>query len=159
MNPKKEKPTQFGENIITAITVGFFFIVLGIIFVLTPNLFGDTVDFLQSFDLVDVPNTNIIFPAPRIPQNHLTVYQAIGQFSIALSALQIIVLVLRFFVSSSWSKRAENVGNFVFWIGAAFLIQTFLIDTSEWFVFLSTILVVIGISMIVRAIVTAASRN
>jgi len=28
-------------------------------------LFNETIDFFQSFGLVDVPNTDIVFPAPE----------------------------------------------------------------------------------------------
>ncbi|TET25045.1 MAG: hypothetical protein E3J73_07170 [Candidatus Bathyarchaeum sp.] len=158
MNESKEKPSQYGEWLFTAIAIGFFLLLVGTLFVITPNLFDNILDFLKDFKLVDVSNTDIVFPAPEFPRIHLTVYQAVGQFSIAVCLFQIVLLALRFFVPSSWSKRAENVGNLVYWGGAAFLIQLFLIESTQWFVFWSTLIIIVGVSMIARAIVMAVSR-
>ncbi|MCJ7722359.1 hypothetical protein MUO98_08165, partial [Candidatus Bathyarchaeota archaeon] len=89
---------------------------------------------------------------------HLTVYQAVGQFSIALAVFQIFILALRFVIPSSWEKRSETVGNFVYWTGAAFLIQLFLIENTQWFVFWSTLIIIVGVSLIARAAVIAVSK-
>ncbi len=158
MNESKEKPSQYGEWLFTAIAIGFFLLLVGTLFVITPNLFDNILDFLKDFKLVDVSNTDIVFPAPEFPRIHLTVYQAVGQFSIAVCLFQIVLLALRFFVPSSWNKRAETVGNLVYWGGAAFLIQLFLIENTQWFVFWSTLIIIVGVSMIARAIVMAVSR-
>lgn len=158
LNESKETPRKYQEGLFTAISVGFFLLLVGTIFVITPNLFGEILDFLTNFDLVDVPNTDITFPAPAFPRSHLVVYQAAGQVSIAVAVFQVVILALRFVIPSSWGKRSENVGNFVYWAGAAFLIQTFLIETTQWFTFWSTILMIVGVSLIARAVVMAVSR-
>lgn len=158
MNGNK-KPMNFGgEGIFTAISVGFFFVLIGILLVTTPNLFGNFIDFVTSFRLIDVPNTSIVLPGPVSPENHMVLYQAGELLSFALVAFQIIMLVLRFFAQSSWGKRAEAVGNLVFWLGAGFLIQSFLIEMTQWFIFWSLLIIIIGISMIARAMVIAGSR-
>ena len=158
LNQNKETPRKSQEGIFTAISAGFFFLLVGIIFVITPNLFGAIIDFFKDFKLVDVPHTDIVFPAPQFPGQHLTVYQAAGQFSVALAVFQIVILALRFVIPSAWTKRAETVGNFVYWAGASFLIQSFLIESTQWFVFWSTIIILVGVSLIVRAAVMAISR-
>ena len=158
LNESKETPRQYQEGLFTAISAGFFILLVGTLFVITPNLFDKILDFFKGFDLVDVPNTDITFIAPEFPNNHSLVYQAARQFSIALGVFQIVILALRFFVPSSWGKRSEIVGNLVFWVGAGFLIQLFLIETTQWFVFWSTIIMIIGVSMIARAVVMAVSR-
>jgi hypothetical protein len=158
LNANKESPRKYQEGLFTAISAGFFLLLVGAIFVITPNLFEVIIDFFKDFKLVDVPNTNIIFPGPEFPGSHLTVYQAAGQVSAALCVFQIVILALRFVIPSSWGKRAETVGNFVYWAGAAFLIQLFLVDSTQWFVFWSTIIILAGVSLIVRAVVMAISR-
>jgi len=158
LNESKETPRQYQEGLFTAISVGFFILLVGTLFVINPNLFDKILDFFKGFDLVDVPNTDVTFIAPEFPRLHLTVYQAAGQFSIALGLFQIVILALRFVIPSSWGKRSETVGNLVFWAGAGFLIQLFLIETTQWFVFWSTIVILFGVSMIARAIVMAVSR-
>lgn len=156
---ENKKPMKLGgEGIFTAISVGFFFVLIGVLLVTTPNLFGNFIDFVSSFNLVDVPNTDIVLPGPVSPSNYIVLYQAAELLSFALVAFQIIMLVLRFFNQSPWGKRAEVVGNLVFWLGAGFLIQSFLIETTKWFIFWSLLIIIIGISMIARAIFFAASK-
>ena len=158
MNANKETPRKSQEGLFTAISAGFFLLLVGTLFVITPNLFESIIDFFKDFKLVDVPNTSIIFPGPEFPRSHLTVYQAAGQASVALCVFQIIILALRFIIPSAWGKRAETIGNFVHWAGAAFLIQYFLVDSTQWFIFWSTIVILAGVSLIARAAVMAISR-
>ncbi len=158
MNENKETPRKYQEGIFTAISVGFFLLLVGTIFVITPNLFDKTLDFFKDFKLIDVPHTDIVFPGPALPRSHLVIYQAVGQFSIALAVFQVVILALRFVIPSSWGKRSESVGNLVYWAGAAVLIQSFLIENTQWFVFWSTIIIIVGVSLIARAAVMAVSR-
>ena len=158
MSKRKETPRQHHEELFTAISIGFFLLLVGTLFVINPDLFGSIIDFFKDFELVDVPHTSIMLPAPESPQLYLTVYQAARQFSIALGVFQVVILALRFVIPSSWGKRSETVGNLVFWVGAGFLIQLFLIETTQWFVFWSTIIILAGVSIIARAVVMAVSR-
>jgi len=158
LNENKETPRKYQEGLFTAISAGFFLLLVGTLFVITPNLFDKILDFFKGFDMVAVPNTDITFLAPEFPRLHLTVYQAAGQFSIALAIFQIVILALRFVIPSSWGKRSETVGTFVYWAGAAVLIQLFLIENTQWFIFWSTIIIIAGVSLIARAVVMAISR-
>jgi len=158
LNENKETPRKYQEGLFTAISAGFFILLVGTLLVINPNLFDKILDFFKDFDTVNVPNTDVTFIAPEFPRLHLTVYQAAGQFSLALAAFQIVILALRFVIPSSWGKRSETVGTLVFWAGAAFLIQSFLIENTQWFVFWSTIIILVGVSMIARAAVMAVSR-
>ena len=158
MNENKETPRKYQEGLFTAISAGFFILLVGTLLVINPDLFGKIVDFFKDFDTVNVPNTDVTFIGPEFPRSHLTVYQAAGQFSIALVLFQIVILALRFVIPSSWGKRSETVGTLVFWAGAAFLIQSFLIENTQWFVFWSTIIILVGVSLIARAAVMAVSR-
>ena len=158
MSKRKETKLHNQEGLFTAISIGFLLLLVGTLFIINSNLFGSIMDFFKDFKLVDVPNTDIMFPAPEFPQLHLTVYQVARQFSIALAVFQVIILALRFFIPSSWEKRSETVGNFVYWGGTSFLIQLFLIETTQWFTFWSTIIILIGVSLIARAVVMAVSR-
>ena len=156
-------PPKYQEGLFTAISVGFGLLLVGALFIVTPNLFDKIINFFNDFKLVDVPNTNIIFPAPGNPGSHSVVYQAAGQFSIAVTVLQVILLVLRFVIPSSLGKKSENVSSFVYWAGASFLFQAFLIDSSpvtltNWFEFWSLIIVLAGVSLLARAAFMAVSR-
>ena len=117
MNKSKKSAPILGESVITAISVGFFLVLVGTIFVITPNLFGKIIDLLKDFELVDVPDSDLILPGPASPGDYSVVYVAVAQFSFALGLFQIVLLALRFFIPSPWEKRAETVGNLVFWLG------------------------------------------
>lgn len=159
LNESMKTRRPYGEGLITAISIGFVFLLAGTLFVITPNLFDGILDFFGDFELVDIPNSEWRIPAPESPSAHSLVYEAVWQFSLAIGVFQLVILALRFFASSPWGKRAETVGNLVFWLGAGFLIQTYLLDTTpQWLVFCSTIIMLLGVSLIARAIVTGAAR-
>ena len=146
------------EGIFSAISFGFFLLLLGILFVSTPNLFGKISDFFTDLGIEEVSNSGVFLPAPENPQSHLALYKVMGTVSIAGVVFQAIMLALRFVISSLWSKRAETMGSFVYWIAVAFLVQWFLIDSTQWFVFWSCIIMAAGVSLLVRAGVMALSK-
>jgi len=156
---------KYREGLISAISAGFFFVLVGAIFMTTPNLFDRIIDFFSDFELVPVPNLGIRLPAPEFPWVHLVVYRAVAQFFFVWGLFQMVILALRFVARSPLSKKAETVGNLVFCFGAglltrAFLIETtrwaFLTATTRWFAFWSGIIMLIGVSLIIRAIILAA---
>lgn len=156
---KLKQSPRYGESLFSAISVGFLFVLVGAIFVTTPNLFNRILDFFRDFDLVRVPNQpGWLLPAPAVPGLHSVVYSAVEKFSYALGLFQIVVLALRFVARSPGSKKAENVSNLVFWLGTGFLTRTLLIETTRWFVFWAGIIMLIGVSLVIRAIILAAAH-
>jgi len=149
---------RYREGLFSALSAGFFFVVVGAIFIITPNLFDKIVVFFKEWRLEPLSPSlkEIRFPAPAFPRTHQEVYSAVEQFCYVWSLFQVVILVLRFVARSPWSKKAETVSNFVFWLGAGFLTQTFLIETTRWFVFWSGIIMLIGVTLIIRAIILAA---
>jgi len=155
------------ESLITAISAGFFLILIGALFITTPGLFSRIIDFFNNFDaLVQVPNTMIYLPAPRNPLiPHQVVYTAVEQFGFAFGAFQIVTLALRFVARSPISRKAETVGNFIFWIGLGYLTRTLLLQqtrwtampTTAWFVFWAAIVMLIGVTLIIRALILATA--
>ena len=157
---KLNQSPRYSEGLFSAISVGFFFILVGAIFVTTPNLFDKILDFFRDFDLVRVPNQpGWLLPAPEFPVRHSVVYSAVEKFSFALGVFQIVVLALRFVARSPWSKKAETASNFVFWLGTSFLIRILLVESTRWFVFWAGIIMLIGVSLVIRAIILAVARN
>ena len=152
-----ESSRKYRNGVFSAISAGFFFILVGALFVVTPNLFGKVLDFLHDFDLVSVPNQpGWVLPAPGFPRAHSAVYLAVERFSFALGLFQIAILVLRFVAHSPWGKKAETMSNLIFWLGAGFLTRMLLIETTRWFVFWAGIVMLIGVSLVSRAIFLAA---
>lgn len=160
----KGSSSRYREGLFSAVSAGFFFVLVGALFTITPNLFERIVDFFENFDILRVPNTTIWLPAPAQPWAHSDVYRAAEQFSFALGVFQIVILALRFAAGSPVGKKAETVSNLVFWLGVGFLINRLLIEISildriGWFVFWTGVLMLLGLSLIVRAIILAAASR
>jgi len=150
------------EGVVGAVSVGCFLILIGLVFAVTPNLFGSILDFFQHFSIVPVPNTGISLPAPETPNAHAVVYSAAGLFSLIWGILEIVFLALRFIMHSPFDKKAENASNIVFWLGAYYLISTTLSATTTlqiWFMFWTEIIMLIGVMLIVRALILAIKRQ
>jgi hypothetical protein len=150
-----------GEGLLSAVAVGAVLILIGIVFVSTPNIISDAGKFFGDFTIVQVPSTGISLPAPAHPADHAELYGAVAQFSLGLGILQILMLALRLVLGSPIKKTAETVGNLVFWFGDSYLVSAFLNNatTSEmWFMFWAALLVILGVSMIARALVLFAKK-
>ena len=155
----RTKPAQ--EGLISAISLGAVFILIGAIYINTPDLWGKTVDFFNSFTSTQVTNTGITLPAPQFPASHAVLYGAVFQFSLGITILEILLLALRLLLRSPIRKTAEAVGNLVFWLGASYLVTTYLNNTttiSQWFMFWAGVLMIAGLSLIARGFVLLARR-
>jgi len=154
------------EGLLSAVSVGFFLILVGTLFITTPNLLDKVSTFLSHFHVVQVGSTNVYLPAPEHLGDHLDVYLAAREFSLVWGVFLIAMLGARFLLDSPLRRKAENVGDIVFWLGATYLIQTFLvaptqtssIDVTKWFQFWAAAIMFIGISLIARAIFLAIAR-
>jgi hypothetical protein len=153
-----------GESLISAISAGVVFILIGVVFILAlpQSLWDSIVTFFSNFALRSVPGIGISLPAPANPAAHVVLYTAAFQFHIGLGVLQVILLAIRLAMGSPIRKTAETVGNLVKWFGGAYLITTYLNSTttiSRWFMFWAGILIVLGLSLIVRALVLLTKRG
>ena len=161
-NPSKPaRPYPYHEGIISAVSVGAVFILIGLIFVITPGLWDKIVAFFSDFTTKQIPNTDIYLPAPATPAAHAQLYAAMSQFSSGLFILEILLVALRLVMHSPTRRLGQEVGNLVFWLGAAYLISTLLNNAttlSIWFGFWAGILMVLGLSLIARALVLLAKR-
>ncbi len=148
------------EWIVGTISTGLFLIVAGAIFINTPAIFDEIVTFFRDFTAVQVSNSPIYLPAPAFPENHTIVYSAAMLFSLIWGITQIGILVLRFVLHSPAKKKAETTGNIFYWLASYYAIQRLLIEEIKWFEFWAVIIMIIGASLIVRAIfLGAAGRN
>jgi hypothetical protein len=158
--PAWEKRQMRGPHdaIISAISVGAVFILIGLVFVLAlpNNLWDETIAFFSSFTSRLVPGINITLPVPATPRAHAIFYTAVFRFSLGIAFLQILTLALRVGFGSRIRRIAETAGNLVFWFGASYLEYTYLNSSttiSGWFTFWALILVVLGFSIVARGAV------
>lgn len=154
---RRDKEWSWHEGLITALAVGGFLIILGATFGLTPGIPEKTVAFFSDITAVTYPaiNGNIILPAPGTPAAHLDVYGATINFMVGIAVLQVAILALRFWFHSRVYRIAETVGNLVFWMVSAVMAYVFLLQgtLAGWFSFWASLLIVVGISLVVRGII------
>jgi hypothetical protein len=162
--PAEQSPTFIHqESILNAISVGTVFILLGVVYVfaLPTSLWDRVVGFFGSLTTRQFPGTGISLPVPINPSNHIVFYNALFQFCLGIGLLQILVLLLRLIWRSPVRRTAETTGNLVFWLGASFMVATFLnasTTTSLWFAFWGALLLIIGFSLLARAGVILLKR-
>jgi hypothetical protein len=145
---------------LSAISIGFFIILVGTLFILNPDLPNKIIDFArpESFELKEVASSlNVSLPIPKNPRAHLLIYQTVEQFCLVWAVFLVAMLAVRFVFRSSARNKAEELGNIVFWFGAAYFVQTLLVDATKWFEFWATIVTLIGISLIVRGVFLIAA--
>ena len=153
------------EGLITALSIGGFFIILGLVFALTPAISQQTNNFFSDLTTVKFPNgspgSTMSLLAPAHPADHQGFYTAVMNFLIGIGVLQIIILVLRLAVHSRIRRLAQSVGDLIFWIGAGVLANFFLLagTQSGWFQFWSSLIVLIGVSLIAQFFVYLAKRH
>jgi hypothetical protein len=153
------------DGFITALAFGGFLIILGSVFALNPGLWQKATDFLNGITTATFSfggaNSNIALPAPLNPEDHIGLYNALIQFDVAFGVFQLLILALRVRVHSRINRIAETLGNAVFWLGAAVLVNIFLLTGtfSGWFEYWAALIALVGISLIARAIVHFAKRK
>lgn len=139
------------------ISFGFFLILVGFIWLNTPDLKDAVVAFFRDFRLKEAFQ-DVYLPAPKSQWGHPIVYRAFQQFCIGYGLFQVVVLVLRFVFGSSVSDKAGTVSSFVFWLGLAFFAGLLLAEAVGWFAFLAGFVVVVGLSIIVRGVAQILMR-
>jgi hypothetical protein len=153
------------EGLITAISIGGFFIILGAVFAFTPGIAEKTNAFFSDLTTVTFPfgspGSTASLLAPAHPAEHQGFYTAVLTFLIGVGVLQIAILALRLAVHSHIKRIAQSVGDLIFWLGAAIVANVFLLTGTHngWFQFWSSLIALIGLSLIARFFVYFISRS
>lgn len=160
--PRRQKWEH--EGLISAIGFGGFLIMLGFVFAFTPDLLQKISSFFGDLAVQRLPFSsigNVMLPAPRHPAAHIDLYNAVMQFDIGIAILQIVILALRFGLVARTRRIAETIGNLVFWAGAAITVNTFLLmgTLTGWFEYWAALIIVIGVSIVARALVHFVRRK
>jgi hypothetical protein len=152
------------DGFIAALGFGGFLVIVGLVFVTTPNLWQKVLDFFANMSTRSFPfggpSSTIALPAPLNPGAHEILYNAVLWFDVAFGALQLVILGMRFWMKSRLGKIAETLGNAVFWLGSAFLVNAFLLTgtLAGWFEYWSALIILVGISLVARAMVYFLKR-
>jgi len=131
-----------------AASLGAFFVLVGVFFIVYP-LFDEISAFLG--DLRSVPLfDDVYYPAPFSP--HPFFYHILRNFSIAWSMWLGFLTVLQLVIRDRARRVAHTLGDWVFWIGAAYLFDRIGLGALAFGSFLALLVVVSGLSLIIRAL-------
>jgi len=140
-----------GTNWFGLLSFGLFLILLGAIWMTTPNLTEDVKAFVDSdnWHLENITE-NIAFPEPE--DSHPVLYTAAMQFSFVFGVLQIGILVLRFAFHDSINKKAETVSGIAFWFSISFFLHM-LVNGLSFFGFIGGLIISGGLAILARSVV------
>jgi hypothetical protein len=152
------------ETLITAIAIGGFLIILGMVFVVNAELPNQIETFFRNLNSVSFPSgstSNFRLPTPVNTAAHSGMYTALMEFDVAFGMLQILILALRLASRSPIRKIAETVDHAIFWLGSALLVNVFLLagTLSAWFQYWALLIVLIGVGVIVRGLILIVARR
>jgi hypothetical protein len=159
------KQRSLHEGLITALSIGGFFIILGIVFGFTPVISQNINTFFSDLTTVTFPFGNpgstLSLFAPAHPAIHQIFYITVINFLLGVGVLQIVILALRLAVHSRIRRIAQSVGDSIFWLGAAVLTNVFLIagTQSGWFQFWASLITLIGVSFVAQFFVYLVKRT
>ena len=148
--------------LISAVSIGLFFILIGIIFVINQNLWPKIKNFGNDFAITHIANTSVQLPVPASPESHTSVYSAFFQFALGIAILEILILTIQLVNGSRIRRMTQSVGSLVFWFGAAYLLNNLANMKSTlahsqqltmWYQFWAAVIILIGVSIIARSAV------
>lgn len=147
---KGRKPRE-GADWLGLVSFGFFFILVGMLWIITPNLTEKVIEFFKDFQLVNLTE-HIVLPAPAHINLHRVVYTAALQFCLVFGIFQIIILILRFFFGSPLSKKAEALSGAVFLLTVGFFLQMLINETIGWLGLIGGIITSAGLAIILSSV-------
>jgi hypothetical protein len=137
------------------ITFGFFLMLLGVIWLITPSISAAVEDFVGDFQLRKVTD-DVSLPAPG--SNHPVLYNTVMQFCLVFGGFQIVILALHFVFRDLVERKAETVSGVMFWLGVAAFLGLLANESIGWFSFIAGFVVSIGLSIVARNIVRLFRR-
>jgi len=142
-------------DVIGIVTFGFFLLLVGAIFAVTPDLLDKISVFLNNFELREVA-PHWMLPAPK--SFHLVLYTAIFQFCLTFAIFQILVLGARLILRDPIDRTAGTVSSIVFWFGASWVVSLLIDRTIGWFVFSGLVIALIGLSIVIKNAIVLVSQ-
>jgi hypothetical protein len=145
------------DNYAGAISFGAFLILAALFYIVNSSLLSEANAFVHDFKLIQVYQSFWLFESST---NHPILYTAAAQFSYIFAFVHVVVLALLFAGRSSTRAKARTFSSIIFWLGAGYVLGILATGTLGWVSFLGALVVLIGISMVVRStILLFASRR
>lgn len=136
-------------RLLSWLSFGVFLILVGFLFLVTPNLWDNIKRFFEDFALKKVRGS-FYFPAPE--HNHPVLYNTLALFCIAFGIYQVLLLILEFYLKVRSSQKIETFSNIVFWVAGGYLFTLLRDEQISWFVFVGAMILVIGTVVLTKAL-------
>ena len=137
------------------VTFGFFLVLVGIMFLITPNLLEYIYAFLRDIEFKEaIPY--LYLPAPQ--DSHTILFAVLSRFTFYFAIAHLFILAARYFFRSSKDKTAGTVSGLVFWLGATWILNQYVEADIAWFTLLGYFIALVGVSMIIRNVITLRVR-
>ena len=150
MNKKRRR----GIDILGIASLGFFLVLIGVIFAFTPGLPGEISDFAHDLELQEVyPGVSFYAPVSA----HPVLYNAAFQFCLIFAVFQVAILAARFILKESIGRKSGTFSGLFFWFGAAAVLRLLMAGSVDWFIFLGSLVVLVGIVVTVRSSIAFAT--
>ena len=135
---------------LSTLSFGFFLILFGVIWIITPDFSSEVIDFVKDFHLEHLTE-HVVLPTPE--HSHPVIYTAAMQFSLVLGAFQVLILILRFIFHDSLDKKSGTISNVAFWFSTSFFLNMLANESTRWFGFLAGLIISIGLAIITSSLV------
>ena len=135
---------------LSTLSFGFFLVLCGAIWIITPNFSSEVIDFAKDFHLEHFTE-HIVLLAPK--ESHPVVYTAAMQFCLVFGVFQIVILVLRFIFHDSLDKKSGTISNITFWFSTSFFLNMLANKSTSWFGFLAGFIISIGLAIIASSLI------
>jgi len=142
--------SNFEIHLLSWLSFGVFLILVGILFLVTPNLWEAVEGFFGDFTLRKVDG-NIYFPAPE--HNHAVLYNALSQFCLWFGIYQIVLLALKIYLGATIYQKAETFSDIIFWLLAGYFLVLLKEQGISWFAFIGVFILLVGIVILIRSVV------
>jgi hypothetical protein len=131
----KSKKRYFGSTgWFSTLSFGFFLILFGVIWIITPNFSSEVIDFAKGFHPEKLTE-HVVLLAPK--ESHPVVYNAAMQFCLVFGVFQIVVLIVRFIFHDSLDRKSGTISNVAFWFSTGFFLNMLTNESIGWFGFLA----------------------
>lgn len=135
------------------VSIGVFLIILGAVFLTTPNLIQEIMDFFRDLEIVDF-QYGIGLIEPENP--HPNLYRAIAIFAAASGTWNVILGVLRLNAPESRRRVIGSLSGAIFNFGAALTFIGLMNQTILFRTIIPILIILGGLSLIIRASVNLA---
>jgi len=136
------------EQLLGWLSFGAFLVIVGGIFLITPNLTDEIKTFFTDFKLEQVSG-DFYFPTPQNP--HPTFYKSIAIFCFAYGMYQFILLILKFVLKAEPTNKSGTFTSIIFWLVTGCVMLMLKNETIEWLTFIATLVILAAIALIITS--------